>query len=86
MKYFESVLKVWFLTSATGFYFVQESSCWLKSLAVSSIILGITLIFNKNHSYGWYKISHREVILRKIEGVILIIFGTVAGCMAVSIF
>lgn len=82
MKYFEIVVKVWFVASAVALYFVRDSICLYKSLAAASLVLGITLIFNKQHSYGWYKIRHREVIMRKIEGVILIVFGTVVATMA----
>lgn len=57
------------------YFLVTKSNnpvCWYIFAAIS-LVLGLVLIFNKKQSYG-YELSKREIIIRKIEGVILAVF------------
>jgi len=77
MKYVEIILKIIFLIAAGCLLFVQPvQACSIISFAVVSVLLGLTLIFNKNQSYG-YKLSKREVKIREAEGILLIAFALV---------
>lgn len=75
MKYFEILLKLLFL--AGSIYSIKSEQIMHPFLVVYLIvclILGIVLIFNKKQSYG-YELSKREVIIRKIEGILLVVFS-----------
>jgi hypothetical protein len=75
MKYIEIILKLAFLAgvivfaSARDFFFTNL--VWFLGV---SLLLGIVLIFNRKQSYG-YELSYREVVIRRIEGIILIVFA-----------
>jgi hypothetical protein len=76
MKYLEIILKLLFAAGAVC-YFVSPTrffqSIWMFILV--SLLLGILLIFNKQHSYYWYKPSKRELKIRQIEGGLLVLFA-----------
>ena len=75
MKIFEIILKVLFLGgSVYSIKTEQVSISFLIFYLFICFILGIVLIFNKKQSYG-YELNKREVVMRKIEGVLLIIFS-----------
>lgn len=77
MKYLEIFLKLAFLVLSV-YVIVSKNvfSHWFMTLLVVSLLLGITLIFNKKQSYNyptnWPKLS-RVFLLRRIEGVILVV-------------
>lgn len=75
MRYFESILKLAFVGQALTFFrpFFYENPYFLIFLE-TSFILGIVLLLNKKQSYG-HRLTSAEIIMRKIEGVLLIIFS-----------
>ncbi len=75
MKIIEIILKVVFLgESIYAIKSEQVSHPFLISYLVTCLVLGIVLIFNKKQSYG-YELEKREVVMRRIEGIILIAFS-----------
>lgn len=75
MRIFEAVLKLLFLFGSI--YSIKAetvSTTFLVSFLVICTILGIVLIFNKDSSYN-YPQTNRDLIIRKIEGTLLIIFS-----------
>jgi hypothetical protein len=78
MKYFEIILKLLFVAGMVSYYGFREFF-WAQIgyFLVISALLGLSLIFNTKHqSYG-YQLSRREIILRRIEGGILVVFSIV---------
>ncbi len=78
MKYFEIILKILFVTGAVTF-FLDRNTFWdsIYYFLVVCLVLGITLIFNKKkQSYG-YKLVKREIIMRRVEGIVLVVFAVV---------
>ena len=75
MKYFESFLKLAFVAQTLTFFkpLFYENPMFLVFLE-TSFILGIVLLLNKKQSYG-YTLSTGEIIMRKIEGTLLVIFS-----------
>jgi hypothetical protein len=84
MKYIEIILKVAFITGVAAF-FISETlrETYFSSLLLVSVLLGITLIFNKKQSYG-YKLSKRDRIMRGIEGGVLVAFAIVFGVLKIQ--
>lgn len=77
MKYIEIILKLLFVTGAVTFFVSQEEFMkYFSAFLLVCILLGITLLFNKKQSYG-YKLAPREVIMRRVEGAVLVIFVVV---------
>ena len=75
MKYIEIILKIAFAVGAVTFFVSQSVFLQYFSLfLVVCILLGITLIFNKDQSYG-YSLAQREVVMRRIEGGVLVVFS-----------
>ena len=75
MKYFEITLKILFLFGSI--YSIKTETVpypFLLSYLLICMILGIVLFFNKKQSYG-YELSKREIVIRKIEGVLLVAFS-----------
>ena len=75
MKKIEIAFKILFLIGSI--YSIKSetvSGNFLVLYLLVCLILGIILLFNKKQSYG-YELKPREVIMRKIEGVILIAFS-----------
>ncbi len=75
MKYFEITLKILFLLGSI--YSIKAETVpypFLLSYLLICMILGIVLFFNKKQSYG-YELSKREIVIRKIEGVLLVAFS-----------
>lgn len=75
MKIFEIILKVLFL--AGSIYSIGAESVqtpYLIAYLTVCLVLGIVLFFNKKQSYG-YELSKREIVIRKIEGVLLGVFA-----------
>ncbi|MES2216065.1 MAG: hypothetical protein V4481_02105 [Patescibacteria group bacterium] len=78
MKYFEIVLKILFVAGAVTFFLDRntfwDSICYFLAVC---LVLGITLIFNKKkQSYG-YKLAKREIVMRRVEGIVLVVFAVV---------
>ncbi len=78
MKYIEIFLKLAFLIISVMFIITNsiDSSWFFVSLLVS-FLLGIILIINKNSSYN-YPQTDRDYLIRRIEGVLLLIFSLTA--------
>lgn len=75
MKYFEIILKILFLFGSI--YSIKSEIVpypFLITYLVLCLILGIVLIFNMKQSYG-YELSKREIVIRRIEGSLLIVFS-----------
>ncbi|MDB5259281.1 MAG: hypothetical protein JWO73_489 [Candidatus Taylorbacteria bacterium] len=78
LKKIEIALKLIFVLSvsmlwAQGWF----ERVWAFAFLISSLLLGITLIFNKESSYG-YKCSELEYSYRRIEGAVLLVFAIVS--------
>ncbi len=81
MKYIEIILKVAFVAGAGVFFTAGDMfMTYFSSFLLVCILLGIILLFNKDQSYG-YKLAKREVVMRRIEGAVLIVFTLVAACL-----
>ncbi len=81
MKYIEIILKVAFVAGAAIFFTSKEMfMTYLSSFLLVCILLGITLLFNKDQSYG-YKLKKREVVMRRVEGAVLVLFTVVAAIL-----
>ena len=81
MKYIEIILKLAFLALAIGLFVTMSipSALFYVFLFVS-LVLGIVLFFNKHESYGYpagYTKMNRVYAIRKIEGVLLVIFSII---------
>lgn len=77
MKYVEIILKIMFLCAAVVVFFMPGLLIdFVYVFATVSALLGAVLLFNKKQSYG-YELSSREVVIRRLEGVLLVIFGAV---------
>jgi hypothetical protein len=75
MKIFEIILKIlFFVGSIWAIKAETVSHPFLISYLILCLVLGIVLFFNKKQSYG-YELSKREVVMRKIEGIILVAFS-----------
>ncbi len=75
MKIFEIVLKILFLFGSI--YSIKAETVpypFLISYLLVCAVLGIFLFFNKKQSYG-YELSKREIVIRRIEGVLLCSFS-----------
>ena len=75
MKIFEIILKVLFL--AGSIYAIRAESVqtpYLIAYLMICLVLGVVLFLNKKQSYG-YELSKREIVIRKIEGVLLGVFA-----------
>ncbi len=75
MRKLEIILKILFL--AGSIYSIKSevvSHLFLIIYLAICLILGIVLIFNKKQSYG-YELQKREIVIRIIEGILLIIFS-----------
>lgn len=75
MKIFEIILKLLFLGGSI--YSIKSESVPLSFLIIYlslCLVLGIVLMFNKKQSYG-YELSKREIVIRRIEGVLLVVFS-----------
>jgi hypothetical protein len=85
MRTIEITLKISFfiIIAAIGFNNDLLFSNWLCALLTASFLLGIVLLFNRRQSYG-YELSNREIKLRRIEGVILVIFAIGFGVLRVK--
>ncbi len=83
MKIFEIILKLLFVIGSAYSIKAEEvsTSCLLAYLSIC-FVLGVVLIFNKKQSYG-YKLEKREVVMRRIEGIILIAFSIFVLCAQV---
>ncbi len=75
MKYFEIILKLAFLGGSI--YSIKAETVshqFLLAYLTVCLVLGIVLFFNKKQSYG-YELEKREIVMRKIEGILLVIFS-----------
>ena len=75
MRIFEIILKLLFLLGSI--YSIKSeivSTPFLITFLIVCLVLGIVLIFNKDSSYN-YPQTKRDLIIRKIEGGLLIIFS-----------
>ena len=77
MRYLEIILKLAFVVTAifVGVNYSVHTSDILIFLAIS-FLLGIILLFNKKQSYG-YTLEKREIVIRRIEGVLLVLFSII---------
>jgi hypothetical protein len=81
MKYFEIILKLLFVAGAVTFFTAREFfmlNLWM--FIIAALVLGVVLFFNKKQSYG-YQLSSREIIMRRIEGGVLVVFAIVFGVL-----
>jgi hypothetical protein len=79
MRYFEIVLKVAFLAGAVHLLLTNPvRTCYMVAFLILSAILGAVLIFNKKASYH-YKQTKRDYMIRRIEGVFLVLFALAGG-------
>jgi hypothetical protein len=81
MKYFEIILKLLFVAGAVTFFVSKEFfmlNLWV--FIIVALVLGVVLLFNKKQSYG-YQLSSREVTMRRVEGVVLVVFAVVFGVL-----
>ncbi len=84
MKIFEIILKVAFLVDAIYLYaakFINPS--YFSTFIIICVLLGVVLIFNKKQSYG-YMLAKKEIVMRRIEGIALIIFAVAMVFVNVS--
>lgn len=75
MRIFEIILKLLFLLGSI--YSIKSeivSTPFLITFLIVCLVLGIVLIFNKDSSYN-YPQTKRDLIIRKIEGSLLIVFS-----------
>ena len=80
MRYIEIILKLAFL--GLSIFFIDTHSFSILFVSVFLLvcfILGFVLLFNKDASYH-FKQTHKDLTIRKIEGVTMIIF---AGILSV---
>ena len=76
MRKLEIILKILFIASFVLVYSTFSGFFTISSAVFLpvSFLLGLVLIINKDQSYG-YPLSFHEVVERRIEGVLLIIFS-----------
>ncbi len=85
MKKFEITLKVGFILLALALIITgQVNSMGLMIFLLVSFALGGVLIFNKDSSYS-HKHTKKEFKIRKLEGVILVLFSVFAWCWLTGI-
>jgi len=75
MRYFEIFLKIAFVGQIVTFFkpLFYENTAFLFFIE-TALMLGIVLLLNKKQSYG-YQLTRRDIIIRRIEGVLLIVFA-----------
>jgi len=79
MRYFEILLKLAFLALSICLLITQATTSLLFcALLVVSVLLGFILIINKKTSYGSWGSDNKDYVMRRVEGVILIV-AAVAG-------
>jgi hypothetical protein len=82
MRFLEILFKIIFAAGAAFFIYTIPGSddglgillLGLIPFLAACVILGILLIFNKHSSYDNIQ-TNTDLIIRKIEGIILVIFG-----------
>ena len=76
MKYTEIVLKLAFLAGAI-YVFVTKSitSPIFGFFLLICLFLGIVLFFNKKNSYGTWGNKPKDILMRRVEGILLVIFA-----------
>ncbi len=75
MRIFETILKLLFLFGSI--YSIKAeavNTTFLLTFLLVCLTLGIVLIFNKQSSYN-YPQTKRDLIIRKIEGSLLVLFS-----------
>lgn len=84
MKYFEIIFKILFLIgSIYSIKLGTLSHPYMIYYLGISLILGFTLCFNKKQSYG-YELVEREIMMRRIEGALLILFALSAFALTME--
>jgi hypothetical protein len=84
MRYLEITIKLIFLGLAI-YIFVANAfiSPWLLVFLETSFLLGFVLVLNREESYRYppgYPNMARVYLMRKIEGLILILFSIIIFC------
>jgi hypothetical protein len=86
MRIIEILLKLAFLAISAYMVIVSLSHESFNAFLIVSVLLGLTLIFNRNHpSYKYladYKYNNRVIMMRRIEGILILAFAAVAGYIA----
>lgn len=79
MRKLEIILKILFLAMFVFVYRTYSDYFGLSAAVfiLISFLLGLVLMVNKDQSYG-YPLSFHEVVERRIEGVLLIVFSLAA--------
>ena len=83
MRIIEIILKAMFLIGGIALIWSNSliGTVWSCIFLAVCILLGVVLIFNKKHpSYTYpanYRYNNRVIAMRRVEGVILIIFAVV---------
>jgi uncharacterized membrane protein len=75
MRIFETILKLLFLFGSI--YSIKSETVntpFLLTFLLVCLTLGIVLIFNKQSSYN-YPQTKKDLIIRKIEGSLLVLFS-----------
>lgn len=86
MRYVEIVLKLTFLITFINFS-TQTSivSSAFDALLITAFVLGFVLTWNKNASYN-FRQTKRDLIIRKIEGVLLMLFALIFSFVPLALF
>lgn len=79
MRYIEILLKLAFLILGLFLIFTKDlGNACLSLFLIVSILLGVVLMLNKNMSYRYpakFKHFDRLILIRRVEGALLIVFG-----------
>lgn len=79
MRLLELFLKIVFVILAVAVFLDHVLySPYLKVFIITSLLLGIVLLFNKDASYR-FKQTKRDLFIRRIEGIVLVAFSLAAG-------
>jgi|GEM_PF-1671479 len=75
MRYLETILKILFLFASVYLVVTKAIlSPFFVIFLVVCLLLGVCLIFNKHASYNFQQ-TPRDLGIRRVEGVILLIFA-----------
>ena len=79
MKVLEIILKLLFLVGAIVLFVSTAliGTSFMTAFLVLALILGLVLMFNRHSSYGAWDLKPRNLRLRRIEGVLLVLFAIV---------
>ncbi len=77
MRNFEIILKIAFLAGSIVFLFTKDfNSVGFLIFLIVCAVLGCVLVVNKDSSYH-YPQTPRDLVIRKIEGILLVVFSII---------